>query len=119
MSAKKFFFGLVALSLLGVALAFLIFNEKERDGHWPWPLNGRVVNQSAFNVKVWDDDHGFYSIAAGQTSRNTHDVDHAQEPLSQRWCKIDAHTVVLKRDGSFANCPCYALGAGRPCIRFE
>ena len=118
MSAKKFFFGLVALSLLGVALAFVIFNEKERDGHWPWPLNGRVINQSSTSVKVWDDDHGYYSIPAGKTSRNANDVDHAQEPLSRRWCKIGAHTLLVKPNGSFANCPCYALGAGRPCIQF-
>lgn len=119
MSAKKFFFGLVVLCVLSVLLAFAIFNEKERDGHWPWPFNGRVINQSQQAVKVWDDDHGFYTIAAGQTSSNEYDVDHAQEPSSQRWCKIGAHNLQVKPDGSFGNCPCYALGAGRPCIRFE
>ncbi|QZA77579.1 hypothetical protein K4H28_15085 [Deefgea tanakiae] len=118
MTAKKFFFGLIVLSLLGVALAFFILQEKERDGHWPWPLNGRVINQSPVAVKVWDDDHGFYTIAAGQSSSNNNDIDHVQEPSSQRWCKIDAHSLVVKPDGFFANCPCYALGAGRACIKF-
>ncbi len=118
MTAKKYFFILIALSLLGVALAFLILKEKERDGHWPWPLNGRVINQSALTVKVWDDDNGFYSLAAGQSSSNSKDIDHAQEPRSQRWCKIDAHSLVVNADGLFANCPCFALGAGRACIKF-
>lgn len=118
MSAKQFFLSLVALSVLGVALAFVILNEKERDGHWPWPLNGRVINQSSASVKVWDDDHGYYSVAAGEISSNAKDIDHAQETSSQRWCKIGAHTLVVKPNGSFANCPCYALDAGRPCIQF-
>ncbi|MBM5572667.1 MULTISPECIES: hypothetical protein [Deefgea] len=118
MTAKKFFFGLLGLSLVGVALLFFIQQEKERDGHWPWPLNGRVINQSPFKVKVWDDQNGFYTIAAGERSSNRKDVDHAQEPTSQRWCKIGARTLIVNPDGSFANCPCYALGAGRACIRF-
>ena len=118
MTAKKFFFGLVVLSLLGVTLAFFILQEKERDGHWPWPLNGRVNNQSPFEVKVWDDEHGFYTIAAGERSSNRKDVDHAQEPVSQRWCKIGARSLIVNADGSFANCPCFALGAGRACIQF-
>ncbi|MGL6040174.1 MAG: hypothetical protein ACRC01_03115 [Deefgea sp.] len=118
MTAKKFFFGLLVLSLLGTAFAFFILKGKERDGHWPWPLNGRVINQSPFAVKVWDDDHGFYSVAAGQNSSNNNDIDHVQEPSSQRWCKIDAHSLVVKADGLFANCPCYALDAGRACIKF-
>ena len=118
MTAKKIFFGLVVLSLLALVLTFFIANEKERDGHWPWPLNGQIMNQSPFVLNVWDDDHGFYRIPANQTSRNAIDVDHVQEPISQRWCKIGAHTLRVKPDGSFANCPCYALGAGRPCIQF-
>lgn len=118
MIAKKIFFGFIVLSLLGVALAFFTLQEKERDGHWPWPLNGRVSNQSPVAVKVWDDDHGFYTIAAGQTSSNSKDIDHVQEPSSQRWCKVGAHHLMVKADGTFANCPCYALAAGRPCIQF-
>lgn len=118
MSAKHLFFALLALSLLGVAVAFFVLQKKERDGHWPWPLNGRVINQSAVAVNVWDDNHGFYTVAAGQSSSNNNDIDHVQEPSSRRWCKIDAHSLVVKPDGFFANCPCYALGAGRACIQF-
>ena len=118
MTAKKIFFSLVALSLIGVAMAFLILKEKEHDGHWPWPLNGRVINHSPKPVQVWDDNSQFYFVAAGQSSSNSLDIDHAQEPSSQRWCKIDAHTLVVNPNGTFANCPCYALAAGRPCIKF-
>ncbi|AZN37083.1 hypothetical protein [Iodobacter ciconiae] len=101
------------------ALTYLTFmQEKERDGHWPWPLNGSLNNQSAQAAKVWDDDHLYYTIAAQTRSGNNQDIDHVQETASGRWCKLGMSTVTLKADGYLENCPCFSLEAGRACIQF-
>ncbi|WP_273431040.1 hypothetical protein [Chitinibacter tainanensis] len=111
---------LVMLLLLAAAAAalFAVQQEKERDGHWPWPLNGEINNRSAQAVVVWDDDHGNYQIPAHSQSRRDWDVDHAQEPASGRWCKLGPHVLQVNPDGRFANCECYSLAKGRPCIKF-
>ncbi|WP_373974487.1 hypothetical protein NT239_12710 [Chitinibacter sp. SCUT-21] len=106
------------LCTLATAAVFIILQERERDGHWPWPLNGRVNNQSAQAVQVWDDDHGNYTVAAHSQSSNKLDIDHAFEATSGRWCKLSAHTLIVNADGRFANCQCFALNKGRPCIKF-
>lgn len=97
---------------------FAIMQEKEQDGHWPWPLNGVLINQSSQAAKVWDDDHLFYTIAAKTRSGDKLDVDHVFEPASGRWCKIGMRAVTLRADGYLENCPCFALDAGRVCIQF-
>jgi hypothetical protein len=111
----------LSVCLLGCASAiayFAVMQEKELDGHWPWPLNGVVINQSAQAAKVWDDDHQHYQIAAHTRSGNELDVDHVQESATGRWCKVGPHTVTLQADGHLAGCPCFSLDAGRACIQF-
>ncbi|QLG88393.1 hypothetical protein HQ393_09110 [Chitinibacter bivalviorum] len=112
---------ILALSLLcavAFGLFFTIMQEKERDGHWPWPLNGQIHNQSDVVIQVWDDDHGHYSVAAKSESSRNLDIDHAKEPGTGRWCKLGEHTLIVAPNGRFENCPCYALKEGRPCIKF-
>lgn len=107
----------LAISASAVAY-FAIMQEKEQDGHWPWPLNGVLINQSAQPAKVWDDDHLYYTIAAKTRSGDHQDIDHVQETASGRWCKLGMKTVTLKADGYLENCPCFSLEAGRACIQF-
>lgn len=107
----------LAISASAVAY-FAIMQEKEQDGHWPWPLNGVLINQSAQPAKVWDDDHLYYTIAAKTRSGDHQDIDHVQETASGRWCKVGMKTVTLKADGYLENCPCFSLEAGRACIQF-
>ncbi|AMC35966.1 hypothetical protein [Janthinobacterium sp. B9-8] len=115
----RIIFTVICLLCTSAALAFfIIMQEKEQDGHWPWPVNGVLINQYSQATQVWDDDHRFYTIPAHTRSGNELDVDHAFEPASRRWCKIGPHTVTLKTDGYFKNCPCFALDAGRACIQF-
>jgi hypothetical protein len=118
MKLKIIVLGALLIIISAIALAFFILQERERDGHWPWPLNGQVINQSARAITVWDDDHGNYTVAAGAQSGKNFDIDHALEPATKRWCKLSAHTLIVKADGHFANCNCYALSKGRPCIKF-
>lgn len=106
------------LIVLAVASIFAIQQERERDGHWPWPLNGQIINNSNFTISVWDDDHGNYTLGAHQHSSQSLDIDHALEPATARWCKLGAHKLVVNADGHFDNCRCYALSKGRPCIQF-
>ncbi|MDP2902279.1 MAG: hypothetical protein Q8N96_04125 [Methylovulum sp.] len=107
----------LAISASAVAY-FAIMQEKEQDGHWPWPVNGVLINQSAHAAKVWNDDVLYTTIAAQSRSSDSQDVDHVFEPASGRWCKIGINTVTLKADGYLENCPCFSLDAGRACIQF-
>ncbi|QLI82065.1 hypothetical protein HZU75_11295 [Chitinibacter fontanus] len=103
---------------LAITAVFVIQQERERDGHWPWPLNGQIINNSNLIITVWDDDHGNYTLGAQQRSSKALDIDHALEPSTGRWCKLGAHTLIVNPDGRFANCSCYSLSKGRPCIQF-
>jgi len=117
-SPRLFALGICLVASASTIAYFAIMQEKEQDGHWPWPLNGLLINQSAQPAKVWDDDHLHYTIAAHSRSGNELDVDHVQESASGRWCKVGPHTVTLKADGYLDGCPCYSLDAGRACIQF-
>jgi hypothetical protein len=94
----------------------LAFAHKKRElGHWPWPLNGELINNTSAPVQVWDDDHGPYEVPAHTRSQEGTDVDHVLEPSSGRWCKLGAHKVTVGHDGHIENCPCWSPGAGIDC----
>lgn len=81
----------------------------------PWPFNGRVINNSAAAVTVWDDS-GFSSISAFSSSeRFSEDIDYIQDKHGQ-WYKIGANTVTVNSDGELFGYKCLALRPGGPCI---
>jgi hypothetical protein len=81
----------------------------------PWPLNGRVINNSAEAVTVWDDS-GFSSISAFSSSaRFSEDIDYIQDKHGQ-WYKIGVNTVTVNSDGVLDGYKCLALRPGGPCI---
>jgi hypothetical protein len=81
----------------------------------PWPLNGRVINNSAETVTVWDDS-GFSRIASFSSSaRFSEDIDYIQDKHGQ-WYKIGVNTVTVNSDGELSGFSCLALSPGGPCI---
>lgn len=80
-----------------------------------WPLNGRVINNSAAAVTVWDDS-GFSSISAYSSSaRFSEDIDYIQDKHGQ-WYKIGINTVTVNSDGELYGYKCLALRPGGACI---
>ena len=82
----------------------------------PWPLNGRVINNSSQAVRVWSDDSGHYEILPNSSSaRFSEDVDYIQDRHGH-WYKIGVNTVTVDSDGEVTGFSCLALRAGGPCI---
>lgn len=88
--------------------------EPEQLGFRPWPVNGRVINNSKRPVKVWSDSKGEYEIPPGESSGIfLEDVDHVQDASGQ-WWKIGANTVTIDEDGNVHNAKC-ATEMGQDC----
>jgi hypothetical protein len=83
--------------------------------YWPWPLNGKVVNQSSLPVVVWDGEHGIYTLPAHSFSPKTLDVDHLYSGLNDRWCKIGPLKVQIDFKGNIDQCECWVDNAGDAC----
>lgn len=67
---------------------------------WPWPANGRVINNYSAAVTVWSDGSGCYTIAPGDSSgRIFEDVDFILSPTTNIWYKIGANTVTVDAGG--------------------
>jgi hypothetical protein len=80
----------------------------EEQGFRPWPMNGRVINNSKRAVKVWSDSKGEYEIPPGESSGALfEDVDHVQDASGQ-WWKIGANTVTIDEEGYVHNAKCRA-----------
>jgi hypothetical protein len=83
--------------------------------YWPWPLNGKVVNQSSLPVAVWDGEHGIYTLPAHSFSPKALDVDHLYSSLNNRWCKIGPLKVQVDSKGHIDQCECWVDNAGDAC----
>jgi hypothetical protein len=105
----------LGLGVLSAALFIAFLLKKRALGHWPWPLNGELINDSSAAVQVWDDDHGPYEVPAHTRSPADSDVDHVLEPASGRWCKLGPHKVTVTAEGRLGSCPCWSPGAGIDC----
>ncbi|MGL4604112.1 MAG: hypothetical protein ACRCU9_08185 [Iodobacter sp.] len=81
--------------------------------YWPWPLNGKVVNQSHTPVAVWDGEHGIYTLPANSFSPGELDVDHLY--AGGRWCKIGPLKVQIDTRGNIDQCECWVANAGDAC----
>ncbi|NHQ88231.1 hypothetical protein HA050_19180 [Iodobacter sp. HSC-16F04] len=83
--------------------------------YWPWPLNGKVVNQSSLPVAVWDGEHGIYTLPAHSFSPKALDVDHLYSSQNNNWCKIGPLKVQIDSKGNIDQCECWVENAGDAC----
>lgn len=101
-------------AILGAVLILGVMIGQAHARAWPWPLNGKVVNKYAESVAAWSDDKGIFRVPP-RSDTGFIDVDHVQEPKTNRWCKIGWRTVTVQEDGTVRNCKCWATNYGKGC----
>lgn len=87
--------------------------------YMPWPLNGKLINQSPIPVAVWDGEQGIYTIPALTQSPSLLDVDHVYVANRNQWCKIGPGTAIVSGDGALEGCSCWVDSAGQACQQTE
>jgi hypothetical protein len=77
-------------------------SDKVSRTEWPWPLNGRVVNNFRTAVKI-SGDTWCSTIPANSASSRTGDIDFVKSPSTGIWYKISFHTATVDAYGSVSN----------------
>lgn len=99
-----------------ICSALQVISGSARAEHQPWPINGRVFNESNAPATVWSDDRGVYQIAAHSRSDWwSEDVDHIVD-IHGQWWKIGPYNATVNAAGEVTGFGlCRVSTYGRDC----